>query len=64
VPCVDLPPMELRKSSAKIHCGLYLVKYNDNGLNAYNLVDSFNPDEKKKRVKISNLRFYLSGDGV
>lgn len=61
--CIDTP-IEKRKSSAKIHCGLYLVKYNDNGLNAYNLVDSFNPDEKNKRVKISNLRFYLSGDGV
>lgn len=27
---------------------------------AYNLVDSFIPDEAKKRVKIKDLKFYIS----
>jgi hypothetical protein len=30
---------------------------------AWNLVDSFIPEEEKKRVKIEHLRFYVSGDG-
>jgi hypothetical protein len=52
------------KTDPKIHCGLYVVDgfntltpgYKD----AFNLVDSFIPDEDKKRVKIENFRFYLS----
>lgn len=31
--------------------------------NAFNLVDSFIPEETKKRVKIEDLKFYVSGDG-
>ena len=31
---------------------------------AFNLVDSFVPDEGKKRVKIEDLKFYISGDGI
>ena len=50
-----------KKSDPRIHCGLYLLSYDDNGSLGYNLVDSFIPDENKKRVKISNLRFYVSG---
>lgn len=53
-----------KKTDPKIHCGLYLVNYDDNGSLGYNLVDSFTPDENKKRVKITGLRFYVSGDGV
>lgn len=53
-----------RKSDPKIHCGLYFLEYSDNGENGYNLVDSFNPLESRKRVKIENLKFYISGDGV
>jgi hypothetical protein len=30
--------------------------------NAHNLVDSFIPEEKKKRVKIEHIRFYISGN--
>ena len=62
-PCVD-NAIENTKTNPKIHCGLYLVDYTDNGANGYNLVDSFNPDESRKRVKISDLRFYVSGDGI
>lgn len=50
------------KKNLKIHCGLYIVKNNDY-INAYNLVDSFIPEEEKKRVKIQHMRFYISGDG-
>ncbi len=63
VPCVDTPT-ENTKTDSRIHCGLYFVEYTDNGLNGYNLVDSFNPDENKKRVKIENFQFYVSGDGT
>lgn len=52
------------KTDPKIHCGLYLVNYDNNGSLGYNLVDSFIPDETRKRVKVTNLRFYVSGDGV
>lgn len=30
---------------------------------AFNLVDSFIPEESKKRVKIEDMKFYISGDG-
>jgi hypothetical protein len=49
-------------TTEKIHCGLYKVNYTDNGGNGYNLVDSFVPEEEKKRVKVESLRFYVSGD--
>ena len=62
-PCIDTQA-EKTKTDPRLHCGLYLVDYSDNGVNGYNLVDSFNPDESRKRVKITNLRFYLSWDGV
>ncbi len=52
----------IRKTDPKIHCGLYFIEYGDNGSNGYNLVDSFNPDEERKRVKIEDLKFYISGD--
>ncbi len=62
-PCIDTSNEKI-KTDPKIHCGLYLVDYADNGTNGYNLVDSFTPEESRKRVKISNLRFYISGDGI
>ena len=41
-----------------MHCGLYL-RENDE---YYNLVDAFRSDEKSKRVKITDLRFFVTGD--
>ncbi|PID84600.1 hypothetical protein CSB09_00055 [Candidatus Gracilibacteria bacterium] len=46
------------KNNISIHCGLYIF----DGSTSYNLVDSFTPDEQEKRVKITNLAFYISGD--
>lgn len=60
VPCAD-SPSENTKTDTKIHCGLYFVLPWDNGKDAYNLVDSFIMDESKKRVKIQDLKFYISG---
>jgi type II secretory pathway pseudopilin PulG len=54
----------IRKLDPKIHCGLYFLDYIDNGANGYNLVDSFNPDESRKRVKVEDLKFYVSWDGI
>lgn len=51
------------KSDPNIHCWLYLVNGNDFA-NAYNLVDSFIPEEEKKRVKIQDFRFYISWSGT
>ena len=62
-PCIDTTSNFI-KTDPRIHCGLYLINYTDNGSLGYNLVDSFTPDESRKRVKIANLRFYVSGDGV
>lgn len=41
-----------------IHCGLYLTSSLGD---YYNLVDSFISEEEKKRVKIEDLKFYISG---
>lgn len=54
----------IRKTDSSIHCGLYFVNYSDNWANWYNLVDSFNPDESKKRIKVTDLKFNVSGDGI
>jgi type II secretory pathway pseudopilin PulG len=58
--CID-SAWENTKTDPKIHCGLYVVMPWDNGEDWYNLVDSFVPEESKKRVKITDLRFYISG---
>jgi hypothetical protein len=54
----------LDKSDLKTHCGLYLVKaFNTSSpgyADAWNLVDSFVPEESKKRVKIEDMKFYVS----
>lgn len=50
------------KITPKTHCGLYLVHGTDYA-NAFNLADGFIPEESKKRVKIEDLKFYVSGDG-
>lgn len=47
----------MEKQDLNTHCGLYIW---ENG-NAYNLVDSFRSEESRKRVKISDLKFYVSG---
>lgn len=55
-----------RRSDPKEHCWLYEV-IGDSALSyqeAYNLVDSFIPEESKKRVKIRDLSFYISWDGI
>ena len=55
----------IKKTDPKIHCGLYLVSYSDDtGELGYNLVDSFTAEESRKRVKITNLAFYVSGDVI
>lgn len=65
-PCTDTAS-ENTKSDKNIHCGLYKIRWSD-GLDkykyAFNLVDSYIPEEEKKRVKIEDLRFYISGDGI
>jgi hypothetical protein len=45
------------KSDNSIHCWLYLKTWSE----YYNIVDSFIPEESKKRVKIQDLKFYVSG---
>ena len=50
------------KMDKKTHCWLYMLQGSDYS-NAFNLVDSFIPEETKKRVKIEDLKFYVSGDG-
>lgn len=53
------------KANPKTLCGLYLVEDHGAGYvwaDAYNLVDSFIPEEEKKRVKIEDFRFYISWD--
>lgn len=51
---------ETDKKNIKVHCWLYVVEW-DRWSEGYNLVDSFIPEEEKKRVKIEHLRFYISG---
>ena len=53
-----------KKTDPRVHCGLYYVDYSDNGAAGYNLVDSYTPDESRKRVKIEDMKFYISGDGI
>lgn len=47
----------MQKKDKTVHCGLYVGK---NG-NYYNLVDAFRTEESK-RVKITDLKFYITGD--
>lgn len=56
VPCTDT-----KKNDPKENCGIYLVE-SGNYTNALNLADSFVPDESKKRVKIRNATFFVSGN--
>lgn len=61
-PCYDVD-----KNNKSTHCWLYIVRWvdgTDKYKNAFNLVDSFIPEEEKKRVKIEDMKFYISGDGV
>ncbi|MBC7503721.1 prepilin-type N-terminal cleavage/methylation domain-containing protein [Candidatus Gracilibacteria bacterium] len=58
------PCIGTKKTDPGTHCGLYYVEYSDNGAAGYNLVDSYTPDESRKRVKIEDMRFYVSGDGL
>ena len=54
---------DIDKKDPKIHCGLYKVIGTDYA-SAFNLVDSFIPKDEEKRVKIEDLKFYISGDGL
>jgi hypothetical protein len=58
-PCIDnyAGSIEKTKTDINIHCSLYLKK----GSEYINLADFFIPEESKKRIKIQNLRFYVSG---
>lgn len=47
------------KESPTTQCGLYL--WDNEKSTEYNLVDAFLQDEDSKRVKISDLKFYISG---
>ena len=53
-PCSDSD-----KKNPQTECGLYVVDH-QNFPQAFNLVDSFVPEEEKKRVKIVDLKFYIS----
>lgn len=57
--CMDMPTENI-KSDKKIHCWLYFVSPWDNWKNSLNLVDSFIPEESRKRVKVQDLKFYVS----
>lgn len=58
-PCIDnyAWSVEKTKTDINIHCSLYLKK----GSEYINLADFFIPEESKKRIKIQNLKFYISG---
>ena len=64
-PCTDHfgGSTEATKSDPQIHCWLYVVTWVDY-IWGFNIVDSFVPEEEKKRVKVEDMRFYLSGDGI
>lgn len=52
------------KNDLTTHCGLYFFDKTDADPAkhiSYNLVDSFRSEENRKRVKISDLKFYVSG---
>ncbi len=51
------------KIDPKIHCGLYILEGTDYA-GAFNLMDSFIPEEDKKRIKWENFKFFVSGDGI
>ena len=55
-PCTDAD-----KDNIMVHCGLYLATSEDRS-RGYNLVDSFRADDDQKRIKISDLSFYITGD--
>ncbi len=58
-----VPCTEVKKNNPKEICGIYLVEWR-NYANALNLADSFIPDESKKRVKIRNATFFVSGNDL
>lgn len=54
-PCSDAD-----KADTSVHCGLYRI-IGDDRSTGYNLVDAFRERETMKRVKISDLKFYITG---
>ena len=51
------------KNDIRTHCGLYRIPWKDGSWKwdeSLNLADSFIPDESKKRVKIEDLKFFIS----
>lgn len=58
-PCIDN-----NKTDPKIHCWLYRItslSWSLDYTGAWNLIDSFIPEEEKKRVKVEDMKFYISG---
>lgn len=51
------PCTESDKKNINVHCGLYIF----DGTKSHNLVDAFTPLDENKRVKITDLAFYVSG---
>ncbi len=56
------PCSEADKANVRTHCGLYLIRDVTNLSDGYNLVDSFQIEDSKKRVRIRDLKFYISGE--
>ncbi len=61
----------LDKLDKNQHCGLYVMPASIAGWilspsfsEGFNLVDSFVPEENRKRVKLEDLTFYISWDGI
>lgn len=54
------PCTEVDRQTPTTHCGLYRIMATDRS-KGYNLVDGFREDEAKKRIKITDLKFYISG---
>lgn len=50
------------KNTPDYHCGLYRATLKDQEYSYYNLVDAFIEGDNKKRVRITDLQFYIFGD--
>lgn len=50
------------KDTPDYHCGLYRAVKKNQDYSYYNLVDAFIKGEDKKRVRITDLQFYIFGD--
>lgn len=55
--------LDADKKNPQIHCWLYNID-GTSWWEPFNLIDTFIPEEDKKRVKVEDLKFYISWDGV